>query len=563
MATQPASSIRLEKVTKRFSGVTAVDEASVEVRSGEIHGLIGRNGAGKTVMVSMIAGALKPTSGEIVVRGTPVEQNWTPAQAHALGVSLIPQEPLFATNRSIVENLFMGNAVRRFGVLLDHRAMRRKAAEIIELLGVRAVPNQAIESLSIEDQQLLAFGKALYVEHARVLLLDEITASLPAHRTERLLQLLQDTVREQDDLSITLISHHISEIIKVCDRVTVLRDGRVVETVGVADTDSKHLADMIVGPVPDDTGIAAGASTPTASSSTTAAQSAATGGVAADARDEQRPATAGEAEPAAAGTEPARGQPVLLGVQGLRVGTPIADTSNCSVVREATLEVRKGEVVGVVGLEGSGKDEFLRALAGVERIVEGDVRLDGRSYVPKSPADAVDAGIVYLSRHRDEEALIRNCSVMDNMLLPVYRRHLRTRWGVIDGRRSREVAHGRVRSMQVKTPGIGTLVDHLSGGNQQRVLLSRLLEMRPQLFLLDEPGRGVDIAGTAAIHELIRTEFVSEAAVIVSSESEDDLIALCDRVHVFFDGQVTATLESGDQCFQSEQLYKAIQGVPA
>lgn len=508
-APEAAPSYRLEELTRRFPGVTAVDRAKLSVRRGELHGIIGRNGAGKSVLVSMIAGITRPTNGRIVVGGKEVDTaRYSPGRARDLGIALIPQEPHFATALSVTDNLFMGRSITNRLGFGQTAAMQRKTEEILTTLGIDARPSDLLSELPLESQQLLAFGRAVFVDRARVVLLDEITASLSQSRKLALLRLLHKLLAETADLSFTLISHHIAEIMEFCDHVTVMRDGRSVATIDVAATNEQELADWIVGD--------------------------------ADQAD-SRQARSGARQ---------LGAPILS-LTGLSAGRSF---------RDLDLEIHQREVVGFAGLEGSGKDAAVEAMFGLVPPTAGEMKLAGKPVKFRSPRDALDAGIAYLPRHREAHGVVQNLSVEVNTLLsayPGYRRPL----GFLARREGRRMARQRSEHLAVKAPSIDALIDKLSGGNKQKVLINRLALVKPRLFLLNEPTRGVDIASKPALLAVIRNELAASSGVVMLSESEEELIAVCDRILVFFKGKVREVLERGSPAFTVGRLYELIQGV--
>lgn len=512
-AAAAAPSYALEGLTRRFPGVLAVDQVDLRVAQGEIHGIIGRNGAGKSVLVSMVAGIIPPSAGRIRVgEGVIDSERWGPARAHALGVSLIPQEPKFARRLSIVDNLFMGREITGALDFVRPAAMLQQVEAVMERLAIDARPSDPIGDLPIEAQQLLAFGKALFIENARVILLDEITASLTQARKEMLLGLLREIAVSGEDISFTLISHHISEVLEFADRVTVMRDGKAVASIPTADTTERELAHWIVGDTPQVT------ITPP---------------------DRARRAN-GEGPP-------------LLAVEALSGGGAFEGLS-------FTLD--RGEVVGFAGLEGSGKDAAIETLFGLHRPSAGTLRFDGEPVTIASPEAALERGIAFLPKHREAQGVIHGRSVEENTLISSYEAFA-DRFGWIRGGRARVVAEARTRALKVKTPSLATLIDHLSGGNKQRVLINRLAIRNPQLLLLNEPTRGVDIAAKPDLLKIIREQLAQDSGVIMISESEEELIEICDRILVFFRGRVAKVVERGREDFNVAEVYRLIQGVRA
>jgi ABC-type sugar transport system ATPase subunit len=487
-----------------------VSNVDLGVRRGEVHGIIGRNGAGKSVLMSLISGVLRATSGMIEINGRAVDTaSYDPIRAHRLGVSLVPQEPKFAARLSVVDNLFMGRPIERGLGFVSRSAMRRRANDVAAELHLSIDPEEPMARLPIETQQLLAFGKAQFIDEAKVILLDEITASLSRERKQMLLSLLRRLVESNPDRSYTLISHHVSEIMEFCDRVTVMRDAIAVATLDVAKTSARELADWIVGDVP---------------------------------------VTSLE------GVQPVprngAGKPVL-GVKDLGMDGAFAGVS---------LDLATGDVVGFAGLDGSGKDEAAEALFGLGSIDVGTVVQDGRPISISSPDEAMRRGIALLPKHREKQAVIQGRSIAENTLISGYRAFSNA-LGLIDRRKANAVTAEKIRKFKVKATGPEIGMSGLSGGNKQKVLIGRLTLSSPKLFILNEPTRGVDLATKPEILRAIRTELSKDSAVIMLTESEDELIAVCDRILVFFRGKVIDVLKRGEANFNVNALYKSIQGV--
>ncbi|NIA69685.1 sugar ABC transporter ATP-binding protein [Pelagibius litoralis] len=498
----------LQDLTRRFPGVLAVDNVNLEVKQGEIHGIIGRNGAGKSVLVNMVAGILAPSAGRVVVKdGFLSPDHSSPIIAHRLGISLIPQEPTFARQLSVVDNMFMGRNITGPANLIRPRQMARAIEGICERLTVKARPNQPIGELPIESQQMLAFGKAVYIDRAKVILLDEITASLTQERKDMLLNLLQTTTRQQPDLSFTLISHHISEVLEFTDRVTVMRDGARVATIDTPGSSKEELAGWIVGDAPKVR------------------------------IDVPKPR--------------ARTKAPILRAEGLSAAPHLKDFD---------LEIHAGEIVGFAGLEGSGKDAAIEMLFGLRHPSSGTIELNGTAVELQDPLKALSSGIAFLPKHREAQAVIHTRSVEENTLISCYRQ-FSNRLGLIARSRARAVVEKRSADLRVKTPSIHAVIDNLSGGNKQKVMINRLALTAPQLFLLNEPTRGVDISAKPSLLKVIREELADKSAVIMISESEEELVEVCDRVMVFFKGKVERVIERGEAEFDVGEIYRQVQGV--
>lgn len=487
---------------KDFSGVPAVLDATFDVAEGSIHGVIGKNGAGKSVLMNMIAGIMQASGGELVVGSESVlDHRWNARAAQRLGVALIPQEPPRLPYLTVSEYMFLGDRRLTRGGFLDLKGMRRSITDIADRLGLEVLPSDQMTRLPIEVQQLLSFGKAVFLEEARVVLLDEITASLSGARRERLLSDVRSLAKER---SFTLITHHINEVIAACDRVTVMRDGVSVDTLDVAGATAEQLAETIVG---------------------------------------EMGTVHIEAEPAQLG------EPVLE-VSGL---------SSSPAFEDVDLVVRRHEVLGIAGVEGSGKDEFLGALAGLRR-ADGEIRLGGRVVHLRTPRAAARAGIAYLPKKREDYATIHNLTARENMMLPVARKFTGASGLLREGQMRRSAAQAMV-DMQVRPPEPERVINTFSGGNRQKVMVGRLRQMSPELYLLNEPTRGIDISTKPELLRMIRSELAAESGVIMTSESEEELVDTCDRVIVFVGGRIRGEIQRSDREFNVGEIYRASQGV--
>lgn len=503
-------SYRVEGLSKTFPGVEALKDVSMEVGEGEIHGIVGKNGAGKSVLMSVLCGLLPATEGEIFVGDEPVDiRRYNTPRAHSLGVELIPQEPTSAPDMSVQDNLFLGSGFAGKLGFVELKKLSEQVRGVIERLDISARPEWPIKYVSVEDQQLLAFGKALYINKARVILLDEITATLPRQRKTKFLEFLKAEVERQPELSFTLISHHIDEIMEFCDRVTVMRDGEAIGPLKVSDITKSELADLITG-------------------GTTALPS-------------SRPPAGNEEK-----------HPVVLSASGLTSPGNFEDVS---------FELRGGQILGVAGLaESSGKDALLPALVGLTKVSEGEVEINGKLLLNATPRKALKQGLVYLPKKREEEAVITEGSVQDNLLTSIYER-IRNILGVIDSRKSRKISQENIEEFGIKARSARVRIDTLSGGNRQKVMLARLMNTSPVVLLLDEPTRGVDLGAKAEIMGLIKDSLAANRAVIITSESEEELVELCDRILVINRGRLVRTLLKEEETFTPQEVYRLAQGV--
>lgn len=498
-----STSYSVSRLSKEFAGVHAVRDATFSVAQGTVHGVIGKNGAGKSVLMNMVAGALSPSGGELTIADDAVNvKRWSPRAAADHGIALVPQEPPDFPFLTVEDFLFLGDRSAAKRGILQRKYIRRKVREIDERLALRVTPTDQMASLPIEVQQLLAFGKAVFLEDAKVVLLDEITASLSGVRRTALLAQLREL---REGRSFTLISHRISEIMAACDTVTVMRDGASVETAAIVATTPEKLAAAIVGH--------------------------------ADTHVHVAPETR------------LSGAPVLQ----------LTGLSSPPLLEAVDLVVHEHEVLGLAGVEGSGKDELLESLAGL-RPFAGRVRMEGRDVRFRSPRSATRGGVAYLPKKREEFATIHGMSVLANMVLPIAGR-LAGPLGIVRDVTLERTGAPLISQMRVKTPSLETDIDNLSGGNRQKVMLARLQLMRPKVYLLNEPTRGVDIATIPELLRAVREKLTTHSAVIMTSESEEELIDTCDRVLVFLHGRIVREFTRGQHDFTVGDIYRTAQGV--
>lgn len=471
--------LRIEEVSKRFPGVLALDAVSFVCHRGEIHGLVGENGAGKSTLVKILAGVFAPDGGRIVLDGRPVS-TFTPAHARRLGIAVIHQEFSLIPGLTVAQNIFLGQEPRR-GLAIDRRAVTRRARELLATLELDIDVDLPVEALSVAVQQKVEIAKAL-CHNADLLVFDEPTAALSQDEARSLLRLLEQ-FRSQGK-ALIFISHRLPEVLGIADAVTVLKDGRVVDTLPASAVTEDVLIEKMVGRRLTQTFPARG--------------------------------VAGNGE----------GVPVL-GVTGLSVPRAVHDVS---------LEVRTGEVVGIAALEGHGQRELLRALFGLEHIAAGAVTVGGRRVALRSPADAVRAGIALVSEDRTVEGLVLPFRVRDNMSLPNLRRW--TRWHVVPLRREHQAAQSMVRSLDIRPADVTRIVRLLSGGNQQKVVLGKWLLGDPRVLLLSDPTRGIDVATRLEVYQLIRTLARRGVGIVLTSRDMTEVIGLADRVLVMYQGRV-------------------------
>ena len=480
--------LRVTGVSKAFVGVQALDDVALHCRRGECHALVGENGAGKSTLMKILAGVHRPDNGTITLDGEPFEAA-DPREARAAGVSIIYQEFTLLPERTVADNIFLGREPRR-GLLIDRGSMRRRTAELLETLGLgqRISPTDRVGDLSVAQQQMVEIAKALSFE-ARLVIMDEPSAPLAAEEVE----LLHDRVRllQERDIAVLYVTHRLEEVFALAGRVTVLKDGRHVATVSTEEVSQQQLVEMMVG------------------------------------------RELGE-------YYPERADPDDLGEAVLRV----AD-GRTGALHDIDLEVRAGEIVGLAGLQGAGRTELLKAIFGEMPFTAGDVELRGTTDAPRSPRDAIAAGVGLVPENRKTEGLVVIHTVGDNMLLPVrgVPAHDTGRDGA-DG--DREALVGEVsEQIELRGAGAGTEVQFASGGNQQKVVLGKWLARHVRLLLLDEPTRGIDVGAKAGVHAVIRDLARQGMAIVMASSELPEVIGMSDRILVMRDGTIAGELQAG------------------
>jgi rhamnose transport system ATP-binding protein len=471
-------------VSKRFGATQALDGVSFEILPGEVHALVGENGAGKSTLVKLLAGLFPPDSGAVLLDGRAQDIHGA-AQARSLGIAVVHQEPSLFPDLSIAENVFLGHQpVGRFGSI-DWGAMRRAADALFDELGVRLDVSAPVRGLSMADQQLIEIARALSID-ARVLVLDEPTASLSAHEVDRLFVIARQA--RARGVGVLFVNHRLEEVFELSDRVTVLRDGRLVVTAPSAGLTPRDLIRHMVG------------------------------------RDvamfPKSVATPGE---------------VLLEVEEL---------SRAGEFEDVSFTVRTGEIVGFAGLIGAGRTEVARVLFGVEQPDRGVIRLAGQQVSFASPAAAIRAGIAYVPEDRHQEGLVLDFSIAENVTIPILAR-LFPHWFV---HRSIESALARDYGQQlsVRPPEVEREVSALSGGNQQKVVVAKWLATQPRVLVLDEPTRGIDVAAKAEVHRIIGDLATRGLAIVLISSDLPEVLAMADRILVMHDGRIAAELSRSE-----------------
>ena len=481
----PEPLLRMENITKSFSGVTVLDDVSLTVRTGEVHALIGENGAGKSTLMKIVTGAYQADYGHLFWKGRPVEIK-TPHQAHDLGINIVHQELMLVPQLSIGENVFLGRHPVGPGASRWVRwdEINEKASSLLKGLGHPLDPTRPVGELSIAEQQLVEIARALAFS-AELIIMDEPTSPLSEHETTRLFKTILQL--KERGVSVVYISHRLKEINQIADRVTVLRDGRYIVTRSTREITTDRLVRYMVG------------------------------------REisEQFPRKNSRKE----GNE-------MLRVEGLTASGKFSDVS---------FKVGQGEIVGLAGLVGSGRTELVETLFGVGEPDSGKVYLDGKLVRIKTPMDAVRHRLALVADDRKAKGLVLGGSVRFNVSLAAPRKSARYKI-FLNPSREKEVAGQLARELQLKTSSVEQQVMYLSGGGQQKVVLAKWLSADSKVFILDEPTRGIDVGSKAEIYDLIRRLAESGVAILFVSSELEEILHLADRILVMHRGRISGEM---------------------
>jgi simple sugar transport system ATP-binding protein len=481
--------VEMRDIVKCFPGVYANSQVCFDVEPGEVHALLGENGAGKSTLMRQLYGMYQPDSGQILIDGVPRVFH-SPADAIRAGIGMIHQHFMLVPTLTVTQNVALGQPSSR-GPLLDLKAVRARVVELAEEYGLAVDPEACVWQLSVGEQQRVEILKALY-RGANLIILDEPTAVLTPQEVEDLFKTLRRMVAEGH--SLVFISHKLNEVMDISDRITVLRDGKVIGTCATKDVSQEKLVDMMVG----------------------------------------REIKALEPRPREAGPE-------LLRMEGLRT---MGDRGT-EALRGVSLEIRSGEILGLAGVSGNGQRELAECLAGMRKLSGGKLLFKGRNISSASLNERVDAGMAYIPEERMRDGAIREFSVQENVFLhdhslPEFRHGI-----FLDFPHMRKYASSLVNDFAVKTPSLDTPIKNLSGGNIQKVIMARELSRRPAFLVAAQPTRGVDIGATEYIHDRLLEQREAGTGILLISEDLDEIMSLSDRIAVMYEGRVIGVVERG------------------
>ncbi len=488
--------LKLNHISKLYPGVTALDDLNIEFREGEIHAMVGENGAGKSTMIKTISGAIQPTKGSIEINGKTYDQ-MTPALSRENGIAVIYQEFTLIPVLSAAENIFLGEYPMK-GMVLDRKTMYSRSKELFHRLGVEIDPDAKVADLTTGYQQIVEIAKAVSKD-ARILIMDEPSAPLTTSEVEAMFKIV-DTLKSQG-VTIIYISHRMEEIFRLSDRVSVLRDGKYITTVNTADTDKAELIRLMVG----------------------------------------RELTETYPERKTETTE------TILSIKNV----------SGNGVKNISFDVKKGEILGMAGLIGAGRTELAQLLFGYEQITEGEVILKGQSLKPRNCIDSIKAGIALVPEDRKRQGLVLDMTIKENTTMPGLKDW--SKRGVINSKLEMEITDQYIASLRTKTPSRDQKAKNLSGGNQQKVVLAKWLAMNPDILIFDEPTRGIDVGAKQEIYQIMNDLAAGGKAIIMISSDMEELIGMSDRIVILCKGRMAGIMNK-EEISQEAILAKSAGG---
>lgn len=482
--------LQLKNIVKKYPGVTALNDVTLEVRSGEIHALIGENGAGKSTLIKTCSGAVVPTSGTIIVNGKEFK-SMTPKLAAENGIAIIYQEFNNVGELSAAENIFLGRAIRK-GIVIDRRAMEEEAQKIFKQLNININPKELVRNLTVGYQQMVEIAKAVQQE-AKVLIMDEPSAPLTKSEVESMIQLVEKL--RKDGVSIIYISHRLDEIFRLSDRITVLRDGEYVTTLITQNSNVDELVSLMVGR---------------------------------------------ELSETYPGRDDCIKDEIIMDIQNV--------SGNGD--KNISIAIRRGEILGLGGLIGAGRTELAEMIFGSARKTEGKIMFKGAEINPRSPRDAINMGIALVPEDRKQQGVLLDTDVKKNITMPILKKI--SKGTVVNRKKEISIAEKYCQDLHIKVTGIQQIVKKLSGGNQQKVILGKWLAAESDFLIFDEPTRGIDVGAKYEIYKLMNEIVENGGTILLISSELEELMGMSDRIVVLAEGRMTGELEKTE--FDQEKI---------
>lgn len=483
--------LEIKNVSKRYPGVLALDNMSISIRKGEVHAICGENGAGKSTLIKILTGAIEPTTGTINFEGKDYNK-LTPKAAKDLGINVIYQEFSLVPFLSVAENIFFGREIKK-GVLRDSKAINKRAQELCDEMEIKIDIRSRVADLGVATQQIVEILKAVSQE-SKFIIMDEPTAPLTIKETEIFFKIIEKLRKK--NVTIMFISHRLEEVFEICDRATVMMDGKFVVTKDTSELTKSQLISYMVG------------------------------------------REIGDDYPA----------------KKTKSGEAVLKLENiCNEnVQNINLELKRGEILGIAGLVGAGRTELARIIFGADQFSSGKMTLYGNDYVPKSPRDALDKGVGLIPEDRKAQGVILGMSIKNNINMSNLKEC--SKMTILNNKKQNEVSEHYINELSIKTPSENQLVLNLSGGNQQKVVLARIMATDCNIIVFDEPTRGIDVGAKQEIYNLICSLVEEGKSVIIISSEMPELIGMADRILVMSKGKFTGELQKGD--FAQEKILK-------
>jgi ribose transport system ATP-binding protein len=473
----PLPILSIKDVSKEFPGVKALDRVSLDVTGGIVHGIVGENGAGKSTLMKILSGVYEKDSGEVIFEGNVIEKI-TPIESMHMGLAIIYQELNLVNTMTVGENVFLG----RFSESGGRRGVHAKARTLLDSIGSKVSTHRMVSELSVSDKQMVEIAKALSFD-SKLIIMDEPSSSLTDDEMKKLVQIIHDL--KSKGIAIIYISHKLDEIFGFCDVVTVMRDGRVIDTKPVSELTRAQMISMMVGRTIEN-------------------------------EFPPRPDSAGE---------------TILEIKHIKTRK----------LKDVQLHLKKGEILGLVGLVGSGRTELVRALFGADKVANKSIILDGKEVRINSPIDAINLGLAMVPEERKLQGLLLGFSVEQNISLAVLARL--TERGFINAKEESAVADRQIKALNIKTPSARTRIRTLSGGNQQKAILGRWLEMKPRILVMDEPTKGIDVGAKYEIYLLMKKIVEDGGSIILISSELPEVLHMSNRVNTICEGRVNGEFD--------------------